>query len=243
MSDSVISSEKRRVGRPRKREISSEAEPRELILRAAAGLFAARGIAEVSMLEIAEASGLVQSSLYYWFRRKELIVAELLQQVNRVPLAYAQRLRSAGASADVQLYRLVRFDVRNVCDFPLEITEVHRFGQRNRGAFETYWRERRELTRTVEKLIDDGMSEGSFRAVDSYLCALTIIAQNESVQNWRSWQQSSGRTRTRTAVGSDRASARYTTEEIAEFVASQTVGGLIAAPSKLEAIKRQAKER
>ena len=36
------------------------------------------------MLEIAEQSGLGQSSLYYWYRRKELIVAELLQQVNRL---------------------------------------------------------------------------------------------------------------------------------------------------------------
>ena len=76
------------------------------------------------MLEIAQQSGLVQSSLYYYFRRKESIVAELLQQINRVPLAYAKQLRKEGDEPDVQLFRLVRFDVRNVCQFPLEITEV-----------------------------------------------------------------------------------------------------------------------
>src|SRR4051812_5602815 len=135
MSGPLPAPEKRRVGRPRKREMADGAEPKEQILKAAASLFSARGIAEVSMLEIAEASGLVQSSLYYWFRRKELIVAELLLQVNRVPLAYAQKLRAEGESPDVQLYRLVRFDVRNVCGFPLEITEVHRFSQKNRQAF------------------------------------------------------------------------------------------------------------
>src|SRR4029077_17923399 len=100
--------EKRRVGRPRKRPAPlGEGDPREQILNAAARLFGARGIAEVSMLEIAEQSGLGQSSLYYWYRRKELIVAELLQQVNRLPLAYARKLEEEGQSAEVSLYRLV----------------------------------------------------------------------------------------------------------------------------------------
>ena len=50
--------EKRRVGRPRKHEISgSDAEPREHILKTAARLFGDKGIAEVSMAEIAQQSG------------------------------------------------------------------------------------------------------------------------------------------------------------------------------------------
>src|SRR5688500_3199557 len=104
--------EKRRVGRPRKREsVPMEGEPRAHILATAARLFADKGIAGVSMLKIAQQSGLVQSSLYYWFRHKESIVAELLQQVNRLPLAYAKQLERAGGEPDVQLFRLVRFDV------------------------------------------------------------------------------------------------------------------------------------
>jgi TetR/AcrR family transcriptional regulator len=183
MSSSNPAPEKRRVGRPRKRlSAESSGEPREQILSAAAALFAARGIGEVSMLEIAEQSGLGQSSLYYWYRRKELIVAELLQQVNRLPLAFAKQLESEGDGADVQLYRLVQFDVRTVCDFPLEITEVHRLSRREKAAFETYWKERRELTATLERLITRGVEAGAFRSVDAYLCALTIIAEDESVQ-------------------------------------------------------------
>src|SRR5690349_24900382 len=108
--------EKRRVGRPRKRESASpDVDPREHILATAARLFSEKGIGEVSMFEIAQESGLVQSSLYYWFKRKELIVAELLQQTNRQPLSYAKQLKQLGELPDVQLYRLVRFDVRNVC--------------------------------------------------------------------------------------------------------------------------------
>jgi TetR/AcrR family transcriptional regulator len=189
------------------------------------------------MLEIAQQSGLVQSSLYYYFRRKESIVAELLQQINRVPLAYAKQLKKEGDDADVQLFRLIRFDVRNVCQFPLEITEVHRFSRRDRGAFDTYWRERRELTLTLEEIVGRGIAQGVFRQVDAYLCSLTIIAQNESVQNWF-WRtpRKSGK-----SAPDDPNAARYRGDEIAEFVATQTVSGLVAAPSRVEQIKRRAK--
>lgn len=232
-SSSPPTSEKRRVGRPRKRPLlDTDGEPREQILSAAAALFAARGIAEVSMLEIAEQSGLGQSSLYYWYRRKELIVAELLQQVNRLPLAYARELAAEGGGADVQLYRLVEFDVRTVCDFPLEITEVHRFSRRARSAFEVYWRERRELIHTLGQLVTRGIEESCFRRVDSELCALTIIAQDESVQNWymRDPQKKSR----------DPQAARFRPDEIAEFVATQTLASLLASPERLGAVKREA---
>lgn len=231
------SQEKRRVGRPRKQEIaSSDGEPREHILKMAARLFSEKGIAEVSMLEIAQHSGLVQSSLYYWFRRKELIVAELLQQINRLPLAYAKQLEQTGEQAGLQLFRLVRFDVRNVCDFPLEITEVHRFSRRDRAAFETYWRERRELTATLERLIQAGIEQSVFRQVDAYLCALTIIAQDESVQNWfRREPQKRGRT-----GHEDPQVARFTADEVAEFVATQTLASLLAAPARIEQLRKRA---
>jgi TetR/AcrR family transcriptional regulator len=220
MSSAPGTQEKRRVGRPRKRENGAlGADPKEQILRAASLLFAERGIAEVSMLEIAEAAGLGQSSLYYWFRRKELIVAELLQQVNRLPLAYARQQRVSGESADVQLYRIVHFDVLNVCAFPLEITE-----------------ERRELVRTLRRLIQDGIVSGCFRKVDATLTAMTIIAQDESVQNWHS---SAIDGKVRIASAADPA-LRYQDEEVADFVATQTLAGLLAAESKLDLVRRRA---
>jgi len=236
MSSSNPAPEKRRVGRPRKR-VSAEpnGEPREQILSAASALFAARGIGDVSMLEIAEQSGLGQSSLYYWYRRKELIVAELLQQVNRLPLAFARQLESEGDGPEVQLYRLVQFDVRTVCEFPLEITEVHRLSRRERSAFDTYWKERRELTGTIERMIARGVEAGTFRQVDAYLSALTIIAQDESVQNWYLRDP-----RPKLRGHGDPQAARYRAEEVADYVATQTVASLIAAPSRVEAVKKRA---
>jgi AcrR family transcriptional regulator len=189
------------------------------------------------MLEIAQAAGLRQSSLYYWFRRKELIVAEILQQVNRLPLTYVRTLEARGGTADVQLWRFVRFDVRTVCGFPLEITEIHRFSERDPEAFATYWAERRALTEAVAAMVGRGVQEGRFREVDAYLCALTVIAQDESVQNWYPRAGVHGGA---PVAGGDPAAARYRPEQIAELVADQTVGGLLARPSRLAALRRAA---
>ena len=135
-------------------------------------------------MEISDVVGLGQSSLYYWFKRKELILAELLQQVNRLPLAFAKQLERAPEGADLQLYRLIRFDVHTVCTFPLEITEIHRFSHRDPAAFETYWLERAQLIHAIERFVERGVSSGAFSEVDAYLTAVTIISQDESVQNW-----------------------------------------------------------
>jgi TetR/AcrR family transcriptional regulator len=241
MSSASVPQEKRRVGRPRKRESAETGvDPKDQILNAAASLFADRGISEVSMLEIAEGSGLAQSSLYYWFRRKESIVAELLQQVNRLPLAFAKQLKAEGDSPDLQLYRLVRFDVRNVCAFPLEITEVHRVARRDRASFEIYWRERRELTRTLERLIEEGAALRIFRKVDACLCALTIIAQDESVQNW---YPRTARAKLRPpAPHEDPAALRYSPEDIGDFVASQTLASVLADEAQLASVQARARE-
>jgi hypothetical protein len=139
----------------------------------------------------------------------------------------------------VSLYRLVEFDVRTVCEFPLEITEVHRFSRRQRSAFETYWRERRQLTVTLEQLLLRGIESGAFRRVDPYLCALTIIAQDESVQNWLVREP---RAQRRSLQQHDPNAARYRVGEVAEFVATQTLASLIAEPSRIDAVKQSARK-
>jgi AcrR family transcriptional regulator len=226
-------STKRRVGRPRKQaQAAPGADLREQIVASAAGLFRSRGIADVSMQEIAQSVGLGTSGLYYWFRRKELIVAELLSRVNRLPLERARTLSRAHAPVDAQLFALVRFDVLLICDFPLDISEVHRFSERDPEAFATYWQGRAELVRAFARIVRSGIKAGLFRQVNPELCAQTIIAQDESVQNWRR-KSLGGPTRSAT----ERA---VSPEAIAELVASQTVGGLLMDGGELERVEQRA---
>ena len=63
--------------------MSSEREGRERVLREAHALFIERGFAEVSMQQIADASGMTKASLYYHFKDKEDLFAHVVQHEGR----------------------------------------------------------------------------------------------------------------------------------------------------------------
>ena len=88
-----------RIGRPRANGAAAHARsPRDDIVAVATQLFAEQGFDQTTMSEIARAAGLQQSSLYYWFKRKELIVQAVFA-VNRTPSS------SSNASVPGQAHR------------------------------------------------------------------------------------------------------------------------------------------
>lgn len=224
--------QRRRVGRPRLTPSSGDLPPRDEILGAATRLFSERGVADVTMSEIAAQAGLRQASLYYWFRRKEEILAEIVEQVNRVPLEFVLKLEEEAGDPAVQLWRLIRFDAEALCRFPFDINEVHRLSRRAPDAFEVYWRERQALNDAVERLVARGVETGRFRPVDARLAALVILSDDEGVQNW--YRPIGGR-RLAGRPGGD-----YEPAEIAELLADTTVRGLLTAPDDLPAIRAAA---
>jgi len=223
---------RRRVGRPRANPTAGDLAPRDEILAAAARLFAEQGVGDVTMSEIAHRAGLRQASLYYWFRRKEEILAEIVEQVNRVPLDFVLKLEEEAGDPAVQLWRLIRFDVGALCAFPFDINEVHRLSRRAPEEFELYWQERQALNDGVERLIVRGVEAGAFRPVDPRLTALVVLSDDEGVQNWH--RPLDGR---RLAGRPD---GDYPVAEIAEFVADMTLRGLLADPDDLGRVRAAA---
>ncbi len=223
---------RRRVGRPRANPTAGDLAPRDEILAAATRLFAEHGVADVTMSEIASRAGLRQASLYYWFRRKEEILAEIVEQVNRVPLDFVLKLEEEAGDPAVQLWRLVQFDVGALCSFPFDINEVHRLSRRAPDAFEVYWGERQALNDAVERLIARGVECGTFRPVDARLAALVVLSDDEGLQNWH--RPIDGR-----RLGG-RPDGDYAVDEIATFVADLTLRGLLAEPDDLDRVRRAA---
>jgi len=171
------------AGRPRKSQQSVAANPREEIVAAATHLFASRGIAATTMAEIAESAGLGPSSLYYWFRSKQQILEVIVEDVNRAPLAYAERVASEEGPVPERLRRLIAYDVEALCALPFDINEVHRLAT-DETELARYWEDRRRLIAAVERLVAEGVRRGELREVDPRLTALTLLANDEASQNW-----------------------------------------------------------
>ncbi len=201
----------RRRGRPRTRAREGDDDPRETIVEAASGLFADQGVDAVTMAQIAERSGLQQSSIYYWFRSKSDVLASILERVNRVPLSIVERERSAEGPMAERLHRLVREDVLTLCGFPFDINEIHRLARRSPEDFAAYWEERRRLDDEVEAMIAEGVARGELRSVDPRLTARTLLANDEATQSWARPLSESG----------------FTAEQIASHVATTAVRALL----------------
>jgi AcrR family transcriptional regulator len=186
------------------------------------------------MGEIAEAAGLRQSSVYYYFANKEEILRELVADANRTPLEALEQVELDGGSAGVRLYRLIRLDVEALCEFPYDINEVHRLSAQEPRTFAVYWRERQTLNDGVEAIVREGVRDEEFRVVDPRLTALTILANDEGVQNW---YRPVGRLRLR---GRDRtAGGDYTPREIGRHLADLALGSLLRDRRRLDAIARE----
>ncbi len=180
-------------------------------MAAASALFAAHGVEGVTMAQIAEGSGLQQSSIYYWFRSKSDILASILERVNRVPLSIVERERHTEGPMVERLRRLVREDVLTLCGFPFDINEIHRLARRSPDEFAAYWDERRRLDDEVEAMIAEGVASGELRPVDPRLAARALLAADEATQNWFRPLGTSG----------------YTPDQVATFTAEAAVRTLL----------------
>jgi TetR/AcrR family transcriptional regulator len=199
-----------RAGRPRRTGHAVVGDPTDEILRAAAALFGELGVSATTMSRLAAEVGLGQSSLYYYFRNRDEVVAALVARANVVSLDLVTRIAGGPGSAGAKLAHFVQGDVEALCGLPFDINEVHRIAARDRIRFADYWRERGRLERRLTAVVRDGVESGELRPVDPRLTALTIMANDEGVQNWY-------------RLGSRRAPA-----EIGKALAELTVGGLVA---------------
>jgi TetR/AcrR family transcriptional regulator len=214
----------RTIGRPRLQPRAASGDPTDEILSVAVRLFGELGIGDTSMARIAAEAGLRQSSLYYYFHSKEEILAALVARANVVPLELVNDIEAAGGPPAVRLYRFIRGDVIALCRLPFDINEVHRYAAREPDRFSDYWAERRSLRRRIAHIVRDGVHDGSFRQVDASFAALTVMSNDEAVQNWYRVEPS----RQRTPAGAGL------------FVADLTVGGLLSAARRLDTVRRQA---
>lgn len=212
----------RRAGRPRADARPVVGDPTDEILAATSRLIGELGVGGTPMSRIAAEVGLKQSSLYYYFRRKEEILAALVARANVVPLELLRAITADGGPAAVQLHRFVAADAAALCDLPFDINDIHRIAMRDPVEFATYWKERAVLERQLASIIRRGVADGELRKVDPKLTALTLLANDEGAQNWY------------------RLGSRWSPQAVGRHLADLAVAGLLAAPGDLDRVRAAA---
>jgi AcrR family transcriptional regulator len=173
-----------RVGRPRATPRSSNTEPRQEILDAAAKLFSDVGYAATTTREIAEAVSLRQGSLFHYFARKDDILAELLDRTLDPAMTFLTRLGRADEPADLKLFTLVRRDVENLCSGATNLGSLQLLPEVRGPRFDGFWAKRERLHAGYGKLVRRGVSDGSLQAGDLELATDVVFGLAESVITW-----------------------------------------------------------
>lgn len=212
----------RRAGRPRVDARPVVGDPTDEILAATSRLIGELGVRGTPMSRIAAEVGLKQSSLYYYFRRKEEILAALVARANVVPLELMRAITSDGGPPAVQIYRFTRADAAALCDLPFDINDIHRIAMRDPVEFATYWKERASLERRLATIVRRGSAGGDFRKVEPRLTSLTILANDEGAQNWF------------------RLGSRWSAGAVGRHIADLTVAGLLTDPGRLDEVRAAA---
>lgn len=172
---------RRGKGRPRKSGSVSQNQ-REDILKKAFELFQDKGYQKTSMVAIAKAVGLNQSSLYYWFESKEEILRAIIES-NSAPLRSGREVTRMSDNAAVQLYLLLYADTLALCKFPFDYYTIEQLARSQRESFEDFFNRYDELVQLVSDVVMLGMEQGLFTQGDAMSCADLVLAFDEGAQH------------------------------------------------------------
>lgn len=211
---------RRGPGRPRKSGKAAGGEVRAGILDAAMRLFARKGFADTTMSAIAREAGLDQSSLYYWFRNKEDLFAQLIV-VNEETARAARLAQSQQGSVPARLYSVVHDDVLRLCASPFDYYDLESVACSQPESFPSFFEGYDALLREVRLLIEAGVADGSLRAPNPLEAARTALALSEGAQH----RFHSARVFARASQGD--AAKPFSAEDAARQVARMVVGSML----------------
>lgn len=150
----------------------------ERILAAARAQFILRNFADVTMDDIARASGATKGALYHHFRSKD----ELYLEMMRRDLADKAELFRAAAEAKGSARERLRRLTANFFELPGDHQALSRLVRRDINIFKGEAREQliaayqKSLPDHVQRIIEEGIAAGELHAADARLAAWSYVA-------------------------------------------------------------------
>jgi len=171
----------------RKKIAAEPASKDERIFAEAVRIFREKGYHATSMQNIADAVGLQKGSLYHYIASKD----ELLYRIfTRSTGAMTRELETIVASKDApaeKLRRAIALHLAALCD-QLDIYAVYLAERRalTNRRYAQVRAEAEEHARLLEKILQQGIAAGEFRATDVKLTALAILGMCNWLYQWYS---------------------------------------------------------
>jgi AcrR family transcriptional regulator len=160
--------------------------PRATIMRAASDLFAERGFAETSLMDIASAVGLSKAAVYHYFPTKQVlydvIVVDLLQRLHHhVDAALPPEEAPAAERLRAAMRGHAEFFESNFAEY---VTLLHGFGGLNRVVSEDERAIRKRYETMFRSIILKGIANGEMRRGDAAVIARGALSMLNWMTRW-----------------------------------------------------------
>lgn len=160
------------------------AERRDQILNTAEDVFAERGFDEARMDDIAEQSGLSKGAIYWYFKKKDDIIAALLDRVFRRSI---NAMRAIASEDGTVLERLAHIGEQISRDYqamsrlmPVAL-EFYAIALRQRSVRKHLAAMYAEILAILVPLLEEGVRNGELSAIDPRQAATMLIASYEGL--------------------------------------------------------------
>ena len=158
---------------------------RMAILSAAAKIFNERGYHDTSVADVAEVLGVSKPFLYYYLKNKDDMLFECSRIATEQLHAMLDEVRKADLSGWERLVRLFR-DYAQVMttDFGICLIRSTAPGGMPKESREKLWSGRRRLNREVERIIGQGIADGSIRSCDPKMVSFALFGSFNWMTYW-----------------------------------------------------------
>lgn len=170
-----------------------EPDARRRVLDAAAEAFMAHGFANATIDDIAREVGATKGLVYYHFRSKfDIFLAVYEEAMGRVRRRVEPHADGRGSGRD----RLVAMSVAHELNLMEDLAYHHVVHQAVRGQVSTALKPRQrdallalnglrgDYERMFRRVVEEGIADGSLRAVDASLATRTLLSNLNAVDTW-----------------------------------------------------------
>lgn len=167
---------------------------KEVIIKAAAGLFLEKGYKAASMRDLAEKVGVEAASLYNHIRSKTELLHDICFNVANVFWEHINKVESSEATPIEKLETLLRFHIKQMIE---NFEEVYISDREWRYLADPYLsnfqNQRRNYRKRFAAIIEQGITNGEINKIDASTAVLIVLHAVSGIESWhRSTHKISG---------------------------------------------------
>ena len=158
---------------------------KEVILKAAAALFHAKGYKAASMRDLAEMVGVEAASLYNHIRSKTELLHDICFNVANVFWEHLNKVEVSDARPIEKLETLLRFHIKQMIENFQEVYISDREWRYLTDPYlSNYQNQRRTYRKRFAAIIEQGIENGEINRIDASTAVLIVLHAVSGIESW-----------------------------------------------------------